>query len=211
MWGIDRSWRAFLGVGALLGAGELGAQPGVLPPPPPAAHAPRIAALPKPAVAGTLDLAELARGFAADAGGSLPVNDGARLLVFVSLAMPEATLDRLVEQARRAQATLVLRGMAEGSLTKTAERVRTLLGDKPVQVQIDPRLFDRFAVQRVPTFVLERGSTDGAPCQDRQCASGAKHVSVSGDVSLDYALRHLRDRAPQFARDATRLLKLLER
>ena len=44
---------------------------------------------------------------------------GPSLLVFVSFAMPDATITRLLDQASGARATLVLRGLVNGSLRDT--------------------------------------------------------------------------------------------
>jgi len=180
-----------------------------LPPAPPAAHAPRVDALPQPATRDALDLESLARGFAGDNSPkpALAVGD-TQLLVFVSLAMPEATLKRLVAQASRLRARLVLRGLSEGSLVRTAARVQNLLGQQSPAIEIDPREFDRYAVRQVPTFVLTRSAAPG-DCAAGQCKG--THTSIAGDVSLDYALRQIRDRAPTFHDDAARLLARLER
>ncbi len=108
--------------------------------------APRIDALPQPIQPpAPLDLAALARGFdaavAATPGQGL--NGGPRLLVFVSFSMPERTWQRLLQQAERAQATLVLRGLVNGSLRQTVLRMQQLIGKRKVAVQIDPQAFAR--------------------------------------------------------------------
>jgi conjugal transfer pilus assembly protein TrbC len=77
----------------------------------PVPSTPRIDALPQPATRTPVDLEALAKGF--DAQADKPVlgaASGPSLLVFVSFAMPEATITRLLDQASRARATLVLRG-----------------------------------------------------------------------------------------------------
>jgi conjugal transfer pilus assembly protein TrbC len=154
-------------------------------------------------------LEALARGFAADGRPPSASNSGeAQLLVFVSLSMPKATLERLVDQAARVPARIVLRGMSEGSLVRTAARVQRLIGQRPVAIQIDPLEFDRYAVRQVPTFVLAR-SADAGGCASAQCAVQGYAV-VAGDVSLAYALRQIRDRAPGLRQDASRLLARLQ-
>jgi conjugal transfer pilus assembly protein TrbC len=180
-----------------------------LPPDPPAPHAPRIEALPQPATRDAIDLDALARGFAGDGRIVLPASGHeTQLLIFITLAMPEAALKRLVTQATRVRARLVLRGLSEGSLVRTAARIQGLVGQQQAAVQIDPRGFDRYAVRQVPTFVLARGANAGG-CTAGQCSG--MHAAVAGDVSLDYALRQIRDRAPAFRDDATRLLERLDR
>ena len=179
---------------------------------PPAKVMPRVDALPVPATQTPVDLEALARGFAAGAGApTLPGTDEPRLIVFISLSMPEATLARLVDQAARARAQLLLRGLFEGSLPRTAARIQQLIGTRPVAVQIDPRAFDRYAIQRVPSFVLTRVDEPSTACSGEQCARSDDHVMAAGDVSLDYALAHFQRSAPAFAKDADRFLTRLGR
>ncbi len=113
------------------------------------------------------------------------------MLIFVSFAMPEATLQRLVDQASGAGATLVLRGLINGSIRDTVTRMQALIGSRRVDVQIDPEAFDRYGITRTPTFVL---ATDGAgteACASRVCGASAQFVKVAGDVTLEYAMQHL--------------------
>lgn len=179
---------------------------------PPAKVMPRVDALPVPATQTPVDLEALARGFAAATGApTLPGTDEPRLIVFISLSMPEAALSRLVDQAARARAQLLLRGLSEGSLPRTAARIQQLIGTRPVAVQIDPRAFDRYAIQRVPAFVLARAGETDTACSGEQCARSDEHVMAAGDVSLDYALARFQRSAPSFAKDAGRFLARLGR
>jgi conjugal transfer pilus assembly protein TrbC len=180
--------------------------------PPPAKVMPRIDDLPTPLTNVPVDLEALARGFTGATGApALPGTTEPRLIVFISLAMPEATLARLVDQAARARAQLVLRGLSEGSLPRTAVRIQQLIGTRPVAVQIDPRAFDRYAIQRVPAFVLARAGVENTACSGEQCARSDDHVAAAGDVSLDYALAHFQRSAPAFAKDAGQFLARLGR
>ena len=136
---------------------------------------------------------------------------GPGLFVFVSLGMPEATLGRLVNQAAQARASIVLRGLAGGSLRDTVARVHKLIGTRQVSVQIDPQAFDRYAVKRVPTFVLARNGERPEACASGTCPPPTDFVSTAGDVSLDYALEHMRRAAPAFQREAGVFLGRLKR
>ncbi len=210
MWATDSLRLAVLAAGLLLTAGAVRAQAPVGLPP--AKAMPRVDALPVPATQTPVDLEALARGFAGAAGSpTLPGADEPRLLVFISLGMPEAALSRLVDQAARARAQLLLRGLSEGSLPRTAARIQQLIGTRPVAVQIDPRAFDRYAIQRVPAFVLARAGGTATACSGEQCARSDDHVMAAGDVSLDYALNHVQRSAPAFAKDAGRFLARLGR
>ena len=159
----------------------------------PVPAAPRIDALPQPITKAPIDLEALAKGFDADAAQpAFAATAGPTLLVFVSFAMPEATIGRLLDQAARAGATLVLRGLINGSMRDTVERMQRLIGERRVAVQIDPQAFDRFSIVRTPSFVLVRSGASAQPCSSGTCVASDQFVMAAGDVSLDYALQFFR-------------------
>lgn len=174
-----------------------------------------IDALPAPAP-GTgsteLDLEALGKGFASaaqQASSSFGLASGPALMVFVSLSMPQPTLRKLVDQAARAQATLFIRGFVDNSIRTTVTRVQDLIGQAHVAIQIDPQAFDRFAIERVPSFVLVRDGTRPSSCASGVCAPTDTYVKITGDVSIDYALESMRRGAPGQSRDATPFLRRL--
>ena len=162
---------------------------------------PMIEALPQPASRAPIDLETLARGYAAQSNAMTQaqgLTSGSGLFVFVSLSMPRPTLQRLIDQAARAQASIVIRGFANGSLRDTVAQIQGLIGSRQVAVQIDPLAFDRFAIARVPSFVLVRDGTRPVSCAIGSCAPADSFLRISGDVSLDYALEHMQRSAPGF-------------
>lgn len=174
---------------------------------------PNIEALPQPKSRTPIDLEALARGYASQSDAMTQAQGlaiGPGLLVFVSLSMPRPTLQRLVDQAARAKASIVLRGFANGSLRDTVTQVQGLIGSRQVAVQIDPLAFDRYAVTRVPTFVLVRDGTRPVACASVSCAPADSFLRTSGDVSLDYALEHMRRSAPGFGPSADTFLKRIK-
>jgi conjugal transfer pilus assembly protein TrbC len=174
---------------------------------------PNVEALPQPLSRTPIDLEALARGYASQADAMTQAQGlatGPGLLVFVSLSMPRPTLQRLVDQAARAKASIVLRGFANGSLRDTVAQVQGLIGSRQVAVQIDPQAFDRYAVTRVPTFVLVRDGTRPIACASGSCAPTDSFLRTSGDVSLDYALEHMRRSAPGFGPPADTFLKRIK-
>lgn len=184
----------------------------VLPSLPSVSSTPNVDALPQPVLRTPIDLEALARGYAAQAEGpsaAQGLTKGPALLVFVSLSMPRPALQRLVDQAARAKATVVLRGFAGGSLRDTAAQLQALIGTRDVAVQIDPQSFDRFAVAQVPTFVLVRDGTRPESCASGTCAPPEVFLRVAGDVSLDYALAHMRKVSPAFGREVAGFLAAL--
>ena len=174
---------------------------------------PNVEALPQPLSRPPIDLEALARGYASQSEAMTQAQGlatGPGLLVFVSLSMPRPTLQRLVDQAARAKASIVLRGFANGSLRDTVAQVQGLIGSRQVAVQIDPLAFDRYAVIRVPTFVLVRDGTRPVACASGSCAPADSFLRTSGDVSLDYALEHMRRSAPGFGPPADTFLKRIK-
>jgi type-F conjugative transfer system pilin assembly protein TrbC len=81
------------------------------------------------------------------------------VLIFASFAIPAPTLRALLEEASAADAVLILRGVPRGSnIQKAIARLRTFLpaSDRTPNVVIDPTLFLRYDVTRVPTLILVR-------------------------------------------------------
>ena len=168
-------------------------------------------AIPQPK--GVVDVEGLARAFEANRQafeGAGMATDHPTLLVFVTLAMPEATLRLLVEQAARARAVLVLRGLQSSSIRQTAARVQQLIGQSAAQFNIDPQAFDRFGVRTAPTFVLLKAGVQAADCAAGACVAPDAFATIAGDVSIDYALQAIARRSPRFKADAELLLRRIQ-
>lgn len=165
-------------------------------------------AIPKPK--GQVDVETLARAYEQNRQifeGNSKVTDHPALLVFVTLAMPEATLRLLIDQAARVHAVLVLRGLQKASIRQTVARVQQLIGQTAVEFQIDPEAFDRFGVRSAPTFVLIKPEAGLADCAAGTCVAPDAFASVVGDVSIGYALQTIAQRAPRFKTDAELFLQ----
>lgn len=178
----------------------------------PTSGGPSVDALPQPMARTPIDLEALARGYAAQTDtieAAQGLARGPGLFIFISLTMPQSTLQRLIAQAERARASVILRGFARGSLRETVAQVQPLIGQRQVAVQIDPQAFDRFAITRVPSFVLVRDGTRPESCATGSCAPPQGFLRVLGDVSLDYALEHMQRAAPAFRADAAPFLARL--
>jgi conjugal transfer pilus assembly protein TrbC len=159
------------------------------------------------------DLAELAKQYEAirrgrSSEGVSGVASGAPgadrqasgLLVFASLGMPRASLERMVADAERVSAVMVLRGVQAGSLRQTAASIQQLLGPRKVAWQIDPSLFKRFEVSAVPAVVLiDPARPVQVACGNDTCSQPA-FSKVTGDVSLGHALEAMERQDPEFSR-----------
>ena len=105
------------------------------------------------------------------------------LMVFISLSMPENSLNQLAIQIRQAGGVLVLRGMYEGSLQKTINAIYEL-NKQGVSAIIHPEFFRKYDVRVVPTFVLE--DKEGGTCKFGNCTR--IFDKLTGNVSLKYVL-----------------------
>lgn len=130
-----------------------------------------------------------------DSGGAWALGDdepAPPLLVLVSFSMPAEALDALARQAEQIDAPLVLQGLIDDSMEKTAQRIAAMPRGAGSSLAIDPTLFSRFGVDRVPTVVLplhalQRCTETGCPVPE--------HVKVTGEASLDYLLGQIERRA----------------
>ncbi len=155
----------------------------------------------QPTTGSGIDIGALARQGSQIGGamsrGALPPHEPA-LRIFVTLDMPQGSLRRLVDQAERAGAVLVLRGLKNQSMRQTVAAVSDLLGQRKAGWVIDPEAFERHGVEAAPTFLLTTGE-DAPSCNATTCTVPRPFISVSGDVSLDYALEHMVRRHPRAA------------
>ena len=95
-----------------------------------------------------------------------------RILVFVSFSMPNIAIKELNDQAQKYGAKLILRGLHEQSFKKTAKKILEIDKDG-VKLDINPELFKKYGIKKVPTFILIR--------------NGKEVSQLSGNVSLEYA------------------------
>lgn len=151
---------------------------------------PKTELLPK-TEAPTPDIAAIAEKYKYISGQAKPdeSNPGVDLMVFVSFSMPREALVRAAQQAERAGATLVFRGLKGDSMAKMGEEVGKLIGNMNVSVAIHPPAFEQFSISKVPAVVLAR--REAADVLENGCALPETYVKVAGDVTLDYALEYI--------------------
>lgn len=126
--------------------------------------------------------------------------------IAVSLSMPKASLRQLARDAEKAQAVLVIRGLLDGSFTKTQTALKGVFVEgEPAGLIIDPRVFQQYHVERVPSFIA--ATDEVQPCEEGiECdRPDVPFDVVRGNVSLGQALRLLADKgtaAPDVAAKA---------
>lgn len=129
---------------------------------------------------------------------------GDDLLIFVSSSVPTNSLISLALQARKSGALLVFNGFIENSFKKTVRFIHDLNKDG-VRAIIEPHAFIAFSVEQVPTFVA---IAEGNNCNLKVCTP--LHDKISGNVTLNYALRNIAADGEFGVSTAKKYLKTLE-
>lgn len=95
-------------------------------------------------------------------------------IIFISKSMPEESLKEMAYYAKKNNVRLVIQGMIDGSMLKTAAFVEKL--GHPID--IDPPLFQKYEIRKVPVF-MER--TDH------------KIVMLKGNVKPTFAFKTIKE------------------
>ena len=112
------------------------------------------------------------------------------LMIFVSASIPRASLKDLMIQARQSGGVMVFRGLIGGTLKNTQQFLGELAKEN-VSAIIDPRLFEVFNVELVPTFVVLAKPTQD--CEEANCNFTPIHDRIAGNFTLNYALEQFAD------------------
>lgn len=118
------------------------------------------------------------------------------LYIFISNSMPENLIRSYQVEAHITGANLVVRGLPKGmDMNGYIQRIAgAIMGGKMVApVLIDPRLFDRYNIQIVPTIVYAEDDNT-LLCTNQLCdqAEPGSFSSMSGSVPLYYALEQFK-------------------
>ena len=129
------------------------------------------------------------------------------LMIFVSASIPKSALKDLMIQARKAGGVLVFRGLIGGSLKNTQQFLGNLAKENTSAI-IDPRLFETFNVDLVPTFVvLNKTAQD---CQNSNCNFTPIHDRIIGNITLNYALEQIANKNGDAKANAAEILRRIE-
>ena len=142
-------------------------------------------------------------------GATTPQQPASRLLVFLTLSMPDAALKGWLRDTEAAGGHAMIRGFHGGKLSTALARLTELRdspGDFEGGLRIDPTAFKRLDVQIAPTVVVlkeplplcesERCETEPIPDADRlggntSLAFALRRIARDGDVAPDVASDHL--------------------
>ena len=156
------------------------------------------------------DLMDDAQALATRLGMPQASEAGVSVYVFASFSMPDASLKSLIRQGELTSVPIVFRGLVDNSIEATMRAVHSLYkeGEKPESgAVIDPTLFQRFAIDQVPTVVVAEKAA--VACTPTDCPIPV-HVKIAGDVPLRYALDRIALAKPQFRHELRVLMRKLE-
>lgn len=101
---------------------------------------------------------------------------------------------------------MVIRGLVNSSFKDTAQRIADLIKNHAAGLAIDPTLFQKFGITKVPAVVI----TNSANCSE-QIDCMKNFDVIYGDVPLNYALSELGKGETKLAKDAQIQLKILQK
>lgn len=101
---------------------------------------------------------------------SARIKDG--LKIFISFSMPREIIQNYDYIARKIGAKLIIRGLINNSFKETISYIKQL-NEQGMMIDIDPRPFNDFKINLVPSFVI---------------SSGNNYDKLVGNVSVIYAL-----------------------
>lgn len=135
----------------------------------------------------------------------------AALMVFVSSSMPISSLHQYLIDGSKVGATLVLRGLINNSFQMTAKFIHQALMGTKGGFKVDPIVFKKLHITRVPAIVLF--NANGLVCiNQRDCVPNPEDYDrITGNVTIAYALREMANRGTADSRAAKQLLKKIRK
>ncbi len=137
-------------------------------------------------------------------GADLKSMQPAPIIIFVSFSMPQTSLKLMMHQAEIIHAPVIIRGLVNNSFKATIQKMAELTKDNHGGVQIDPTLFRRFQINKVPAVVVWN-ENECAPSQS--CLEN--YDVIYGDVTLDFALKKIAAENDALSEIATRASSIL--
>ena len=131
------------------------------------------------------------------------------IVIFVSLSMPDESLKAYLYDAKKIQASIVIRGLIDNSFKKTFTRVAELVkasgGDG---IELNPIWFKQYGITQVPAVVV---LADHRPCTAAQsCMQDREFDVITGNIPLASALKQIRDRGIAASNVAGNALQQME-
>lgn len=131
---------------------------------------------------------------------------GDGLYIFISLTMPDELLKHYMDTARLIGAAPVLRGFKNNSYRETIDAMK----DRGIDsgFLIDPTLFRKYNIDRVPALVLRSG--EETLCYDNVSCIPPDHVKATGIMSIRSFLERTQSEYKQAEEAAGKWLERLD-
>ena len=110
-------------------------------------------------------------------------DDYSTFVAMVSLSMPENALVNIIRNVHKAGGRTVIRGLVDNSFKKTTLRMREIISKAGVgNVNIDPRIFKTFDIQKTPTFIVIKVPITN--CLDKNCTTPPVYDKWVGNIDV---------------------------
>lgn len=129
------------------------------------------------------------------------------VFVLVSFSMPEESLTAWLNEAKKINAAVVIRGLINNSFKETTARLAPLLKKSPSGLLLDPTLFVRYDIGQVPAVLVRDPNKCQAPTR---CLDTDAFAAFYGNTSLAYGLKQIAKSEHPLASEAARALDKLE-
>lgn len=127
------------------------------------------------------------------------------ILIFVSFSMPKESLRQWLLQADLIKAPVLIRGLVHHSFRETTKAVMEIVSREHGGVLLDPLLFRKFNIEKVPAVVV----TDTKCLKEEVQKKCETFDVIYGNVTLEYALKEIarqEDALSLYARSALKQL-----
>lgn len=111
------------------------------------------------------------------------------IYIFISFSMSNESIKGWMNESKKIGAPVIIRGLVNNSFKDTLQKVSDLTHDNQGGVQLDPNLFRRFQIEKVPAVVVAKNES----CLPSQTCIDEYDV-IYGDVTLAYALKKIADK-----------------
>lgn len=99
--------------------------------------------------------------------------------------MPDTLLREVLQEAATLHVPALLNGLYHNSMRDTAEKIYTLSKVVPnLELQIDPTVFERYAIHQVPALVVEKGAQNDVIFGNLTIREGLSRISRQGETGL---------------------------
>lgn len=126
-------------------------------------------------------IGEVSNQKTSSADGKINGNINGQLFLFISSSMPRQALENYFYEAKKYNATILIRGFINDSLKETTQFFAKI--DNGTSALIDPDRYTKFNINAVPAIVLVQ---DESECINQSCTP--RHDRISGNISIAYAL-----------------------